>query len=142
MVVLDSKRRGKDVASWKVAEYDFRTCQYGSLCHSVPMTIGSGPERPEYYIILCLAQTGEAEGKQCFWVFQAGTAERCEVPRQPRSVWAGGPLRLARLIRKDLIGRRAVAFKIRRFLLAEERKEALLGRVWLYPSELPYVAMG
>ncbi len=31
MVVLDSKRCGKDVASWKVAEYDFRTCQYGSL---------------------------------------------------------------------------------------------------------------
>ncbi len=76
MVVLYSKRCGKDVASWKVAEYDFRTCQYGSLCHSVPMTIGSGPERPEYYIILCLAQTGEAEGKQRFWVFQAGTAER------------------------------------------------------------------
>ena len=57
MVVSDSTRCGKDVASWKVAECDFRTCQYGSLCHSVPMTIGSGPERPEYYIILCLAQT-------------------------------------------------------------------------------------
>ena len=106
------------------------------------MTIGSGPERPEYYIILCLAQTGEAEGKQRFWVFQAGTAERCEVPRQPRSVWAGGPLRLARLIRKNWFGRRAVAFRIRLFLFAEGRMEALLGRVWLCPSEPPYVAMG
>jgi len=76
------------------------------------------------------------------WVSQAGTVKRCEELRQPKPVWADGPLRLARLIRKDLIGRRAVAFKIRRFLLAEERKEALLGRVWLYPSELPYVAMG
>ncbi len=106
------------------------------------MTIGSGPERPEYYRILCLAQTGEAEGKQRFWVFQAGTAERCEVPRQPKPVWADGPLRLARLIREDWFGRRAVTFRIRLFLLAEERKETLLGRVWLDPSELPYVAMG
>ena len=76
------------------------------------------------------------------WVSQAGTVKRCEELRQPKPVWADGPLRLARLIREDWFGRRAVTFKIRCFLLAEGRKETLLGRVWLDPSELPYVAMG